>query len=197
MAAAHKNRGSDAAEPSFQLFKICCKTLASRQIEVVHQIRVLDQRCGREAGHAVPFDDGVDLGIGKPGKNGFACGGAMRVETSADGRPRGDDGIQAIDPIETDDASCSRHGNAHTFIAAPGHLHQECVRFTPECPGFQGAASQFVQLQSQPVPFVLRILFDELEFPHGIEKAVDGGFIQTEFVGKLCDAHLGTVFAEM
>jgi hypothetical protein len=148
MAAAHENRRSDAAEAFFQLSMIACKTLVARQIEIVHQVRIFAQSRGGEAGHAVTLDDGADFFIGKVGKNGFARGGAVRMEASADRRPRGDDGVQAIDPIEADDATCSRHGDAHTFIGAPGHLHQKFVRFTPECPGFQGAASQFVQLQT-------------------------------------------------
>ena len=104
--------------------------------------------------HSVALQDGVNLGLGKIGKNRLACGGAVRVETSPDGGPSGDDGVQAIDAIEADDAGFSRHGDAHTFIRAPGHLHEKFVGFAAKGPGFQGATSQFVQLQTQPVSLV-------------------------------------------
>ncbi len=71
------------------------------------------------------------------------------------------------------------------------------MRFIAERPGFQGAASQFVQPQTKPVPFIRRIFFDELKSLHGVQEAEDGGLVQVEFAGKLGDAHFGAIFAEM
>jgi hypothetical protein len=71
------------------------------------------------------------------------------------------------------------------------------VSFIAERPGFQSAAAQFVQPQSEPVPFVGGIFFDELEFLHGVQQAEHRGLVQAEIAGKLRHAHLGAALAEM
>jgi len=130
-------------------------------------------------------------------ENGFAGGGAVGGKTATDGRTSRDDEVLGIDPVEANDAFGSRHGDAYAFLATLGQFDQEPVRFAAKRPGFERAAPQLVQLQTQAVPIIIWISFDELESLHGVEKAVDSGFVQTKFGRELSEAHLGTVFAKM
>jgi hypothetical protein len=91
-------------------------------MEIVHQVRMFADRRRSESGHAV-LDDGADFFIGQEGQDCFACDSAVRVETSAGRRTRGDDGVQAIHSIEADDASGSWHGDAHSFILRSNSLN--------------------------------------------------------------------------
>jgi len=197
IAATHENRRGYATESFLQFVIVRCITPMADQGEIVHQVIEFGVRVRSEAGHPIAFDDGADFFIGKPGENRFACGSAVRMKTCSNWRARGDDRVSTIDAVEADDTARFGHGDAHTFIREARQFHQETVRFIAKRPGFQGAASQFVQPQTKAVSLIGGIFFDEFEFLHGVQEAEDGGLVQAKVAGKLRHAHLGPAFAEM
>ena len=129
-----------------------------------------------------------DFLLGQISEHGFTDRRAVRGKVRAHGRAHGDDGVRRVDAVEAEDASGAGHGEADGFVRAARHFREKSVRLRPQRSRFHGFRSELVQFQTEAVSFVVRGSFDQVEFFHGVQQAMDRGFVQIERGGEFGDA---------
>jgi hypothetical protein len=119
------------------------------------------------------------------------------LKSFADDRADGEDGCGGIDAVETDDAACTGNSEANALVGTAGELFEKGPCFGLERARVERAGAEFVKFEAEPIFFVERVLLDEMEFLHGGEETIDGGFVDSEVERYLRDGHFGAILAKV